>query len=158
MSTSDNTSVQLESLIDTQLNVKSFGPLVKIIAVVVAQSERSPCVQQVGCSNTGCDKPKSLKQVAAASLPNVVSVSVTGPRNGCPVSQQAWHSKDPLLFNGHQCRVWVKIGSPLTVMSEKFSSGTKKNPNQQIVLIIIPLVNIFILHSNKNEFFLHKRT
>ena len=41
-------------------------------------------------------------------------VSVKGPQsiiNGCPVSQQMWHPKDPSLLNGHECRAKVEICS-----------------------------------------------
>ena len=36
--------------------------------------------------------------------------------NGCPVSQQIWHAKEPSLLNGHKCRAQVKICSPLPVI------------------------------------------
>ena len=78
----------------------------------VAQSvERSPRMRKVGCSNPGRDRPKSLTQVVTVPLPNArhqVRMSrVLGDdlKNGCPVSQQVWHAKEPSLLNGRKRRV-----------------------------------------------------
>ena len=36
--------------------------------------------------------------------------------NECPLSQWVWHSKEPLLLNGHKSREWVKICNPSPAM------------------------------------------
>ena len=76
-----------------------------------SQQERSPCMLIVVCSNHGRIKTKFIKQVVTTILPNArqqVRVSrILGDNhiNGCPVSLYVWHANEPLLLNGHDCRV-----------------------------------------------------
>ena len=76
-------------------------------AIVGAVGQRSPRKRKVGCLNPSYDRQKQLIQVVTAPL------SMLGNRcechgssaltiiNGCPVSQQVWHAKEPSLLNGH---------------------------------------------------------
>ena len=42
--------------------------------------------------------------------------------NGCSMSQQVWHAKEPSMINGHKCRAQVKICNP--------SPATMTSPNE----------------------------
>ena len=94
-----------------------------VVAVAVAQWVRVFArKRKVGCSNPSRDRPKSLKQVVTAPLPNAWhqcechGSSEMTIINGYSVSQQVWHSKEPSLLNGHKCRTQVKRCSPSAAM------------------------------------------
>ena len=100
-----------------------------VVAVAVAQWVRVFArKRKVGCSNPSRERPKSLKQVMTAPLPNAWhqcechGSSETAIVNGYSVSQQVWHSKEPSLLNGHKCRTQVKRCSPSPAMVTNLQS------------------------------------
>ena len=80
----------------------------------VAQSVRSlRRMRKVGCSNPSRDSPNSKTGSDGSTAKHSATVvSVTGSLR-CPVSQLAWHAKEPLLLNG---RVKVNILTTSLVM------------------------------------------
>ena len=77
---------------------------------------------------TGCDSSTARLMAIDVNVRNV-SLKMT-IINGCPVSQKVWHSKEPSLLKGHECRAQVKICS---LSSVTFTSPhERKIQNKQI--------------------------
>ena len=76
------------------------------------RSERSPCMQKVGCSNPSRDRPKALKtwQQRSAAMPVSRSFGDHYKRMSRVTAGK------PSLLYGHECRVQVKICSPSLAM------------------------------------------
>ena len=60
--------------------------------------------------------------------------------NGCSVSKQVWHAKEPSLLIGHECPTTVKICSPYQQwwrlqMSENSRVGQQKNPKNKYYIL-----------------------
>ena len=62
-----------------------------------------------------------------------------------PVSQQAWHDKDPSRLEGHKCRKTLTLSSPVTMTSSQVRVGLSQIFNQPInQLSIVFISNIMI--------------